>query len=66
MKDGVRVGEATHVVTAYGVEKIVSKSGVDAQGRVDPKGFSVTTESGRTISMWEARRYLKEEGQGRG
>lgn len=62
---GVDVRDATHVKLSDGrVEKIVSKSGIGGDGRLEPPsrgGFGVTTESGRYVSMWQARAYLKEE-----
>ena len=64
MKNGVDVREATHVKVNGQIEKIVSKSGIDHEGRLAPPskgGFSVTTESGKTVSMWNAQSYLKEE-----
>ena len=64
MKNGVDVREATHVKVGGRIEKIVSKSGIDRDGRLAPPsqgGFSVTTESGQTVSMWNAQSYLKEE-----
>jgi len=64
MKEGVDVREATHVKINNEYEKIVSKSGISSEGRLAPPsrgGFSVTTESGRVVSMWEAQSYGKEE-----
>lgn len=65
LKDGVAVHEATHVKVPGGtIERIVSKYGVDDSGRVAPPsqgGFGVVTESGRMVSMWDARSYLREE-----
>lgn len=64
MKNGVDVREATHVKVGGRIEKIVSKSGIDHEGRLakpSEGGFSVTTESGQTVSMWNAQSYLKEE-----
>jgi hypothetical protein len=62
--ENVDVREATHVKGPDGrVEKIASKWGI-IDGRLAPPsqgGFGVVTESGRTISMWEAKSYLKEE-----
>lgn len=61
---GVDVSEATHVKTSGGrIEKIISKYGLDEKGRPEPPsrgGFGVITESGRTVSMWNARAYLRE------
>ncbi len=64
MKEGVDVREATHVKVGGRVERIVSKSGIGPNGELAPPsqgGFSVTTESGRCVSMWEAQSYLKED-----
>lgn len=58
MKD-CSVNDATHVKVNGQYERIVSKQGVHDGGRVD-RSFSVTTESGRNVSMWEAQRYGKE------
>ena len=63
IKMGVSVDEATHVKANGKLERIVSKSGVGPGRQLAPPskgGFSVTTESGRTISMWEAESYGKE------
>ena len=62
--NGVDVRQATHVKAGGRVEKIVSKSGIGPNGKLAPPsqgGFSVTTESGKTVSMWEAQSYLREE-----
>ena len=64
MQKNVDVREATHVKVGGRVERIVSKSGIGPHGELAPPsqgGFSVTTESGRHVSMWEAQSYLKEE-----
>jgi len=64
MKEGVSVIEATHVKVGGRIEKIKSKSGISHDGRLAPPsqgGFSVTTESGKNVSMWQAQSYLKEE-----
>lgn len=58
------VREATHVKVDGRYERIVSKHGVRKDGslaRPSEGGFSVTTESGRTVSMWQAQRYGKKE-----
>lgn len=55
--DYVKVGDNYY-------EKIESISGVGSDGRLNKPsegGFSVTTESGRTVSMWSARSYHKKE-----
>ena len=57
------MADATHVRVGGRVEKIVSKWGIDAQGRVaaPPEGgFGVITENGRKVTMWDAQEYLKE------
>lgn len=64
MKTGVNVTEATHVKVNGSYEKIASKQGIDSEGRLakpSEGGFSVTTESGKTVSMWRAESYGKEE-----
>jgi len=56
------VREATHVKVNGQYELIVSKQGIRSDGslaRVSEGGFSVTTESGRTVSMWQAKAYGK-------
>jgi hypothetical protein len=63
MKD-CDVHEATHVKVGGRYEKIVEKHGVRTDGslaRPSEGGFSVTTDSGRTVSMWQAQRYGKKE-----
>ena len=63
MKDS-DVREATHVKIGGRYERIVEKHGVRQDGslaRPSEGGFSVTTESGRTVSMWEAQAYGKKE-----
>lgn len=45
-------------------ERIVEKRGISSDGRLarpSEGGFSVTTEKGRTVSMWQAQAYGKEE-----
>lgn len=67
MKDS-DVREATHVKVGGHYERIVSKTGVSSDGRLakpSEGGFSVTTESGRTVSMWQAQAYGKEEPKGK-
>ena len=63
----VDVTEATHVKGLDGRwEKIVSKWGIDAAGHLakpSEGGFGVVTESGKSISMWEAAAYDKREGE---
>jgi len=57
------VHEATHVKVGGHIERIVSKSGVRTDGSLakpSEGGFSVVTESGRRVSMWEAQRYYRE------
>lgn len=64
MKDGVDVRVATHVKIGGKVEKITSKFGIDRDGRLakpSEGGFGVVTESGRTVGMFEAQAYYKEE-----
>jgi len=64
MKNGVSVTEATHVVANGRVERIVSKWGVSPDGHLakpSEGGFGVVTESGRSVSMWEAQSYIQEE-----
>lgn len=64
MKVGVTVNDATHVKIDGHFERIKSKIGFDADGQlVKPLrgGFSVITESGRKVTMWEAEMYGKEE-----
>ena len=65
MKEGVDVRQATHVKLSGGrVEKIVSKSGISPDGRLakpSEGGFSVTTESGKVVSMWDAQLYLSDK-----
>lgn len=61
---GVSVREATHVKTRSGVERIVEKFGIRPEGgynRPSEGGFGVVTENGRTIGMWDALSYAKEE-----
>ena len=63
MKD-CSVVEATHVKVNGRYEKIVAKHGIGPNGSLakpSEGGFSVTTESGQTVSMWRAQRYGKEE-----
>lgn len=63
MKD-CDVHEATHVKINGHYEKIVAKHGVYPNkqlARPSEGGFSVTTEGGKTVSMWHAQRYGKEE-----
>ena len=63
MKD-CDVREATHVKVNGRYEKIITKIGIDSGGSLaSPSrgGFSVVTESGRNVSMWEAQRYGKDE-----
>ncbi len=59
------VREATHVKCPDGrIERIVEKVGIDHEGRLAPPsrgGFAVRTETGKTIGMWQARAYFKEE-----
>jgi hypothetical protein len=62
MKD-CDVRGATHVKVNGRYEKIAFKHGIDPDGHLAPPsrgGFSVTTESGRRVSMWQAQRYGKE------
>lgn len=64
MKNGVDVTEATHVKVGGRLEKIVSKWGINRDGRLakpSEGGFGVVTESGRRVSMWEAQSYSCEE-----
>jgi hypothetical protein len=65
MKEGVDVREATHVKISGGrVEKIVSKWGIDQNGRLakpSEGGFGVVTKSGKRVSMWSARSYLRKD-----
>lgn len=65
MKAGVDVRIATHVKVGGRVEKIASKWGIDAGGRLakpSEGGFGVVTESGRRVTMWDAQSYLSEGG----
>ncbi len=59
------VQEATHVkIKGGGIEKIVSKWGLDSEGRpAKPSegGFGVVTESGRRIDMWNASLYYTDK-----
>lgn len=55
--DYVKTGRNTY-------EKIESIHGVGPGGRLakpSEGGFSVVTESGRTVSMWQAKSYHKAE-----
>ncbi len=64
LKEGVNVREATHVKVGGQVEKIVSTWGVHSEGgfaKPSEGGFGVVTESGRRVTMMEAKSYLKEE-----
>lgn len=64
MEYGVDVREATHVKVNGRIEKITSKFGIDSEGRLakpSEGGFGVQTESGKTVSMWQAQAYLKEK-----
>lgn len=64
MKSGVDVREATHVkVVGGGVEKIVSKWGIDNGRLAKPSegGFGVVTESGRRVDMFRASHYLRDD-----
>jgi hypothetical protein len=62
---GADIREATHVETEDGgIEKIKEKHGIGWNGQVAPPskgGFSVTTENNRVVTMWQAKKYLKEE-----
>ncbi len=63
MKDS-DVREATHVKVGGRYERIVEKYGVRQDGslaRPSEGGFSVVTESGRSVSMYQAQAYGKEE-----
>lgn len=66
LKKGVSVQEATHVKVGGRIERITSKWGI-GDGRLgslakpSEGGFGVVTESGRTVTMWQADAYLKEE-----
>ncbi len=58
------VREATHVKVGGRYERIVEKHGISSGGRLarpSEGGFSVTTESGRSVSMWQAQAYGKKE-----
>jgi hypothetical protein len=60
----VNVREATHVKHEGGLEKIVSKWGIDAEGHLEPPsrgGFGVVTESGARVDMWHGIGYYVEE-----
>jgi len=66
LKKGVDVRVATHVKVGGRVEKIVSKWGIDNDGRLakpSEGGFGVVTESGRRVDMWKAQSYLQEESE---
>lgn len=57
------VTKATHVKVSDRVEKIVSKWGINDEGRLSKPslgGFGVVTASGRKVSMWEAQAYFYE------
>ena len=54
------VAQATHVQVDGLVQKISSKWGVDSNGRVS-KEFGVVTEAGKSVSMWNAQLYFKED-----
>lgn len=61
---GVSVQQATHVKINGRYERIVSKCGIDSDGRLakpSEGGFGVITESGRSVSMWNAQRYGLED-----
>lgn len=64
-RDIREVGKGDYVKVGYNYyEKIASVSGVSSNGAVakpSEGGFSVTTESGRVVSMWQARSYHKAE-----
>lgn len=58
------VREATHVKVNGRIERIVSKFGINSQGHLakpSEGGFGVITENGKTVSMWEAQSYFKED-----
>lgn len=64
MSEHVSVYEATHVVPLQGPkERIVSTWGIVGRHLAPPSegGFGVVTESGRRITMWEARYYTRED-----
>ena len=64
LRNGAHVVEATHVKVGGRVERIVSKWGVNPDGRLakpSEGGFGVVTESGRRVDMWAAQSYLREE-----
>lgn len=58
------VREATHVKCPNGqIERIVEKIGISHDGRLakpSEGGFAVRTETGQTVSMWQARAYFKD------
>ena len=62
-KTACSVTEATHVKVGGRIERIAVKRGIDTDGRLAPPsqgGFSVVTESGEAVSMWEAEAYFRE------
>jgi hypothetical protein len=67
---GVSVENATHVKVGGRIEKIVSKYGIHDNGhgyasynKPSEGGFGVKTESGRTVSMWQAQAYLRNKNE---
>ena len=64
MKTNVSVNEATHVKVGGKFVRIKSKYGVRSNGglaKPSEGGFGVVTEDGRTVDMWHAQAYGKEE-----
>lgn len=64
LETGVSVEHATHVKVGGRWERIVSTYGIDADGRLAKPsrgGFGVRTDSGRSVSMWDAELYGREK-----
>jgi len=64
MEKGVSVREATHVKVNGQIKKIVSKWGIDGNGRLakpSEGGFGVITEDGQRVDMFQAQSYLRED-----
>ena len=64
MKTKVDILEATHVKIGGRYVKIVDKYGIKPDGRLakpSEGGFGVLTEDGRTVNMWQAEAYGKDE-----
>ena len=64
LREGVDVREATHVKVGGEREKIATKNGIGPNGELakpSEGGFSVTTEDGREVGMWDAESYAVDE-----